>query len=140
MRLCSKIVEALQSRQENFHIQTLCVLRHNTVRASGGDAHPIVSGFLVCIFYNCYLLLGYATRFLLQCRFEVLIPFLLSSQLETSTGSIRPAGFDRSSRCPDEIVRRIRVTVSSTDHRWDGKLLETYDTYHDRFHIAPCSW
>ncbi|RWR73822.1 protein N-terminal asparagine amidohydrolase isoform X4 [Cinnamomum micranthum f. kanehirae] len=101
LRLCSKIVEALQSRQENFHIQTLCVLRHNTVRASGGDAHPI---------------------------------------LETSTGSIRPAGFDRSSRCPDEIVRRIRVTVSSTDHRWDGKLLETYDTYHDRFHIAPCSW
>lgn len=84
MPLCSKIVEALQSRQENFHIQTLCVLRHNTVRASGGDAHPIVSGFMVCIFYNCFLLLGYATRFLLQCRFKVLIPLLmclLSSKL-----------------------------------------------------------
>ncbi|XP_058073412.1 protein N-terminal asparagine amidohydrolase isoform X2 [Magnolia sinica] len=104
--LCSKIIEALQSRREKFQIQTLFVLGHNTKRDSDGNACPLVNGFLV----------------------------------ETSTGSLRPASFDKSSRCPDEIVRRLRVTVSSLDPTWNGRLLETYDTHHDRFHIAPCSW
>lgn len=104
--LCSKIVESLQTRRENFHIQTLCVLGHNTRRDTDGVAYPIANGFLV----------------------------------ETSTGSIKPAIFDRSSRCPDELVRRIRVTVSSLDPQWKGRLLETYDTRNDRFQIAPCSW
>ncbi|XP_077254143.1 protein N-terminal asparagine amidohydrolase family protein isoform X2 [Tasmannia lanceolata] len=106
LALCSEIIEALQNHQERFHIQTLCVLGHNTRIDSGGNACPIFSGFL----------------------------------FETSSGSISPARFDRSSRCPDEIVRRIRVTVSSMDPIWNGKLLETYDTHHDRFQIAPCSW
>uniref|UniRef100_A0A5B7BI45 Protein N-terminal asparagine amidohydrolase n=1 Tax=Davidia involucrata TaxID=16924 RepID=A0A5B7BI45_DAVIN len=60
--------------------------------------------------------------------------------VETSTGSITPASFDRTSRCPDEIVRRIRVTASFEDLSWKGRLLETYDTRTDRFVIAPCSW
>ncbi|KAJ4970339.1 hypothetical protein NE237_003438 [Protea cynaroides] len=104
--LCSKIVEALQQSKENFHIQTVCVLKHNTRRDSDENAYPIFTGFVV----------------------------------ETSTGLVRPATFDRSSRCPDEIVRRVRVTVSSEDPTWSGKLLETYDTHSDQFHIAPCSW
>lgn len=61
-------------------------------------------------------------------------------QVETSTGSAIPASFDRTSRCPDEIVRRIRVTASYEDHSWNGKLLESYDTQTDRFIIAPCCW
>ncbi|KAF8403904.1 hypothetical protein HHK36_012010 [Tetracentron sinense] len=104
--LCKEIVEALQRSPEKFHIQTLCILGHNTRRDSDGNAYPIFNGLLV----------------------------------ETSTGSISPASFDRSSRCPDEIVRRIRVTVSFEDPSWNGKLLETYDTHTDRYQIAPCSW
>ncbi|KDP20390.1 hypothetical protein JCGZ_05273 [Jatropha curcas] len=60
--------------------------------------------------------------------------------VETSTGSLIPASFDRTTRCPDEIVRRIRVSVSYEDPTWNDKLLETYDTQADRFVIAPCSW
>ncbi|KAJ6309763.1 hypothetical protein OIU76_014657 [Salix suchowensis] len=60
--------------------------------------------------------------------------------VKTSTGSVIPASFDRTTRCPDEIVRRIRVSVSYEDPTWNAKLLETYDTQNDRFVIAPCSW
>ncbi|XP_009386019.2 protein N-terminal asparagine amidohydrolase isoform X2 [Musa acuminata AAA Group] len=104
--LCSKLIEALHNSQQKFHLQTLCVLRHNTKLDSCGNACPIVSGFLV----------------------------------DTSSDSIMPASFDRSSRGPDEIVRRIRVSLSSDDSNWKGRLLDTYDTCHDRFEIAPCTW
>lgn len=60
--------------------------------------------------------------------------------VKTSTGSVIPASFDRTTRCPDEIVRRIRISASNEDPTWNGKLLETYDTQNDRFVIAPCSW
>ncbi|KAL6569776.1 hypothetical protein OROMI_014290 [Orobanche minor] len=60
--------------------------------------------------------------------------------VDTSTGSIIPASFNGSSRCPDEIVRRIRVTSASDDPKWTGKLLDTYDTKTDCFVIAPCAW
>ncbi|KAL0425559.1 UNVERIFIED_CONTAM: protein N-terminal asparagine amidohydrolase [Sesamum radiatum] len=60
--------------------------------------------------------------------------------METSTGSITPASFDGTSRCPDEIVRRIRVTAAFEDPSWTGKLLDTYDTRTDHFVIAPCVW
>lgn len=60
--------------------------------------------------------------------------------VETCTGSLNPASFDGTSRCPDEIVRRIRVNSSYQDTSWNGKLLETYDTQTDRFVIAPCRW
>lgn len=104
--LCSKIVEALQNREENFHLQTLCVLGHNTKQDSNGNPVPIISGFLV----------------------------------DTLSGFTVPATFDRTTRCPDEIVRRVRLCVAFKDPRWKGRLLETYDTLHDRFQIAPCSW
>lgn len=60
--------------------------------------------------------------------------------VETATGTVIPASFDRSSRCPDEIVRRIRVSVSYEDSSWNGKLLETYETATDSFRISPCCW
>ncbi|KAE8696819.1 N-terminal asparagine amidohydrolase family protein, putative isoform 2 [Hibiscus syriacus] len=60
--------------------------------------------------------------------------------VETSSGSVFPASFDRTSRCPDEIVRRLRVSASYEDPYWQGKLLDTYDTETDRFIIAPCIW
>ncbi|KAI3444946.1 hypothetical protein Pfo_001611 [Paulownia fortunei] len=60
--------------------------------------------------------------------------------VETSTGSIIPASFDGTSRCPDEIVRRIRVAASFEDPNWTGRLLDTYDTNTDHFVIAPCAW
>ncbi|GMN55339.1 hypothetical protein TIFTF001_024461 [Ficus carica] len=60
--------------------------------------------------------------------------------VDTSTGLVIPAKFDDTSRCPDELVRRIRVTASYEDRRWNGKLLETYDTQTDTFKIAPCRW
>ncbi|XP_054814680.1 protein N-terminal asparagine amidohydrolase isoform X2 [Prosopis cineraria] len=104
--LCAKIVQALCTREETFHLQTSCVLGHNTQRDSYGNAFPIFNGFVV----------------------------------ETLTGRVFPASFDRTSRCPDEIVRRIRVTASFEDPDRNGKLLETYDTKKDRFIIAPCRW
>jgi protein N-terminal asparagine amidohydrolase len=61
-------------------------------------------------------------------------------QMHTSSGLVTPASFDMASRCPDEIVRRIRVSVSSYDPNWKGKLLETYDTHADIFQIAPTCW
>ncbi|KAF3775392.1 N-terminal asparagine amidohydrolase protein [Nymphaea thermarum] len=73
-----------------------------------------------------------------------IVSFLLSSfvlfQVETSTGFIKPASFDRSSRIPDEIVRRLRVSFSFDDPAWNGKLLETYDAREDKFSIASCCW
>ncbi|XP_047940109.1 protein N-terminal asparagine amidohydrolase-like isoform X2 [Salvia hispanica] len=60
--------------------------------------------------------------------------------VETSNGSISPASFDGTSRCPDDIIRRIRVTASFEDPNWRGKLLDTYDTSTDQFVIAPCAW
>ncbi|XP_050284316.1 protein N-terminal asparagine amidohydrolase isoform X10 [Quercus robur] len=104
--LCAKIVEALFTRPENFHVQTLFVLGHNTRRDSEGNAYPIFHGLVV----------------------------------ETSTGLVTPACFDRTSRCPDEIVRKIRVTSAYEDPSWSGKLLETYDTQTDQFRIASCCW
>lgn len=61
-------------------------------------------------------------------------------QVETSSGVVIPATFDMDSRCPDEVVRRIRVSVSSYDPTWQGRLLETYDTQCDVFQIAPACW
>lgn len=60
--------------------------------------------------------------------------------VDTSSGLIIPASFDGTSRCPDETVRRIRVTASFEDPNWNGRLLDTYDTSTDQFVIAPCAW
>ncbi|XP_016649918.1 PREDICTED: protein N-terminal asparagine amidohydrolase-like isoform X2 [Prunus mume] len=67
-------------------------------------------------------------------------PIFNGFMVGTSTRSITPASFDRTSRCPDEIVRRIRVSSSYEDSSWKGKLMETYDTQTDQFKIAPCCW
>lgn len=58
--LCSKIVEVLQKRKERFHLQTLCVLGHNTKQDSSGNVLPIISGFLVSLptlafFLHCWM-------------------------------------------------------------------------------------
>ena len=45
--LCAKIVEALFTRPENFHVQTLFVLGHNTRRDSEGNAYRIFHGLVV---------------------------------------------------------------------------------------------
>ncbi|XP_021887682.1 protein N-terminal asparagine amidohydrolase isoform X2 [Carica papaya] len=44
--LCTKIIESLQKRPENFHIKTLFVLGHNTKWDSQGNAYPIFHGFM----------------------------------------------------------------------------------------------
>ncbi|XP_050387054.1 protein N-terminal asparagine amidohydrolase [Argentina anserina] len=67
-------------------------------------------------------------------------PIFHGFTISTSTGSIIPASFDETSRCPDEIVRRIRVSACYEDSRWKGRLLETYETQTDRFKIVPCCW
>ncbi|XP_016513918.1 protein N-terminal asparagine amidohydrolase isoform X2 [Nicotiana tabacum] len=67
-------------------------------------------------------------------------PIFSGLLVETATGSIFPANFDATTRCPDEVVRRIRVTAAFEDRSWEGRLLETYDTQNDQFVIAPCTW
>ncbi|KAG8485070.1 hypothetical protein CXB51_021219 [Gossypium anomalum] len=66
------------------------------------------------------------------------LPIFNGLLVETSSGTLIPASFDKTSRCPDEIVRRLRVSSSYEDPSWQGKLLDTYDTKADRFIIAPC--
>ncbi|KGN58623.1 protein N-terminal asparagine amidohydrolase [Cucumis sativus] len=104
--LCNKIIGSLWTRPEKFHLQTLCILQHNTRRDSEGNSYPIFNGFAV----------------------------------KTSDGSVFPASFDSTSRCPDEIVRRIRLSSSYEDPSWEGRLLETYETQTDQFRIEPCRW
>ncbi|XP_074325320.1 protein N-terminal asparagine amidohydrolase isoform X1 [Apium graveolens] len=60
--------------------------------------------------------------------------------VEPFTGSVNPASFDKTSRCPDEILRRIRLTASFEDPSCKGRLPETYDTLTDRIIISPFSW
>ncbi|XP_024983483.1 protein N-terminal asparagine amidohydrolase [Cynara cardunculus var. scolymus] len=67
-------------------------------------------------------------------------PIFHGLAVETSCGSVVPASFDRSTRCPDEIIRRIRLGASFKDPGCTGRLLETYETQTDRFVIAPFSW
>ncbi|WOK98113.1 hypothetical protein Cni_G06823 [Canna indica] len=67
-------------------------------------------------------------------------PIISGFLVDTSSGSLIPASFDEGSRGPDEIVRDVRLSLCSEDPNWKGKLLETYNTHHDRFEIAPCSW
>ncbi|KAK8469278.1 hypothetical protein PHAVU_005G039600 [Phaseolus vulgaris] len=67
-------------------------------------------------------------------------PFFNGFVVETASGIVFPAIFDGTSRCPDELVRRIRVSASYEDANWNGKLLETYDCGSDCFKIAPCRW
>ncbi|GAB4832688.1 hypothetical protein Ancab_006703 [Ancistrocladus abbreviatus] len=67
-------------------------------------------------------------------------PIFSGFLVETLTGSVIPASFDKITRCPDELVRRIRVSASFEDPCWRGKLLETYNTQTDQFIIAPCYW
>ncbi|CAA2971321.1 N-terminal asparagine amidohydrolase isoform X2 [Olea europaea subsp. europaea] len=48
-------------------------------------------------------------------REETALPFFNGFMVETSTGSILLTNFDRMSRCPDEVVRRVRVTACFED-------------------------
>ncbi|XP_050235121.1 protein N-terminal asparagine amidohydrolase isoform X2 [Mercurialis annua] len=50
-------------------------------------------------------------------------PIINGFMVETSTGSLIPARFDRTTRGPDEIVRRIRVCASGEDPSWNEILL-----------------
>ncbi|KAL1349196.1 protein N-terminal asparagine amidohydrolase isoform X1 [Arachis duranensis] len=124
--LCTKIVQTLWAREEKFHIRTICVLGHNTRRDSNGNAYPLFNGFVLLVY----------------SKHEVPVCFMSSAgeNVETTSGNIIPASFHTSTRCPDEIVRRIRVSASYEDTSWNGKLIETYDTATDQFQIAPCRW
>ncbi|KAK9058180.1 hypothetical protein SSX86_023020 [Deinandra increscens subsp. villosa] len=67
-------------------------------------------------------------------------PIFHGLAVETSSGSVIPASFDSSTRCPDDIIRRIRLSASFEDPRQTGRLLDTYETQTDRFVITPFSW
>ncbi|TVU08190.1 hypothetical protein EJB05_41581 [Eragrostis curvula] len=117
--LCCKIAEVLHKSHRQFNLRSFCVLENNTTTDSFGNAKPIIGGFVV-------------SDFLSSASITALV--------ETSSGVVTPACFDMNSRCPDEVVRRIRVSVSSYDPVWQGRLLETYDTQCDIFQIAPARW
>lgn len=171
--LCNKIIECLWTRPETFHLQTLCVLHHNTWRDSEGNAYPIFSGFSVSLWFiqfrSVYFLssfrveLWFSSQFTswftsykmisivwvhsvkqikpLERKFNLnVLLFLLVIQVKTSDGSVFPASFDSTSRCPDEVIRRIRLSSSYEDPSLKGRLLETYETHTDQFKIEPCCW
>nr|KAJ0228583.1 hypothetical protein LSAT_V11C100043280 [Lactuca sativa] len=58
--------------------------------------------------------------------------------VEMSNGRVVPGSFDASTRCPDEIIRRIRLGASFGPG--PPRLLDTYQTQTDRFLIPPFSW
>ncbi|KAJ1703426.1 hypothetical protein LUZ63_003205 [Rhynchospora breviuscula] len=68
------------------------------------------------------------------------IPIFGGLLLETSTGQVFPACFENHARSPDEIVRRLLVSVSNDDLNLRGKLLDIYDTRHDIFTIPCVQW
>lgn len=68
------------------------------------------------------------------------VPIFTGFLVETKTGVVIPATFDQTTRSPDEIVRRIRLSASFSNPHWRNKLLETYDTDTDLFIIVPCPW
>ncbi|KAI3419966.1 uncharacterized protein J3R85_012902 [Psidium guajava] len=84
-----------------------------------------------------FFVLGYNTR---RDANGQTYPIVTGFLVETSNGSVFPACFDRTSRCPDEVVRRIRITACNDDPTWTGELLETYHTQDNKFVIAPCCW
>nr|CAB3470884.1 unnamed protein product [Digitaria exilis] len=55
------------------------------------------------------------------------LPVIGGFVVQTSSGVVTPAGFDMNSRCPDEVVRRIRVSVSSYDPAWQGRMPDWAD-------------
>ncbi|KAL8204428.1 hypothetical protein R6Q57_010051 [Mikania cordata] len=67
-------------------------------------------------------------------------PIFHGLAVETSSGLVIPACFDASTRCPDDIIRRIRLSASFEDPRRSGRLLDTYETQTDRFVITPFTW
>lgn len=59
--LCCKLVETLQKRRENFHIQTLFILGHNTKLDSQANTCPIFNGCLVSLLshhFTHFIVLG----------------------------------------------------------------------------------
>jgi Protein N-terminal asparagine amidohydrolase len=60
--------------------------------------------------------------------------------VETRTGLVLPACFENLARSPDEIVRRILVSVSSYNLNIQGKILDIYDTRRDIFTIPCVKW
>ncbi|KAI3683074.1 hypothetical protein L1987_83574 [Smallanthus sonchifolius] len=67
-------------------------------------------------------------------------PIFHGLAVETSSGTVIPASFDGSTRGPDDIIRRIRLSASFEDPRRTGQLLDTYETQTGRFVITPFSW
>ncbi|KAF8021730.1 hypothetical protein BT93_G2008 [Corymbia citriodora subsp. variegata] len=121
-------------------------------RSDGSEIHGEVDGYSLplCIklietllrrrekfHIQTFLVLGHNTR---RDANGLAYPIITGCLVETSNGSVFPACFDRTSRCPDEVVRRIRITACGEDPSWRGKLLETYHTQDDKFIIAPCYW
>ncbi|KVI00653.1 Protein N-terminal asparagine amidohydrolase [Cynara cardunculus var. scolymus] len=51
-------------------------------------------------------------------------PIFHGLAVETSCGSVVPASFDRSTRCPDEIIRRIRLGASFKDPGCTGRSMD----------------
>jgi protein N-terminal asparagine amidohydrolase len=48
--LCCKIVEVLHKSEQQFNLQSFCVLGNNTKTDSYGNARPVVGGFVVSDF------------------------------------------------------------------------------------------
>ncbi|XP_076893124.1 protein N-terminal asparagine amidohydrolase-like [Bidens hawaiensis] len=67
-------------------------------------------------------------------------PIFHGLAVETSSGSVFPASFDASTRCPDDIIRKIRLHASFEDPSRSGRLIDTYETQTDRFVITPFPW
>ncbi|CAH9093831.1 unnamed protein product [Cuscuta europaea] len=63
-------------------------------------------------------------------------PIFSGFLVETATGSIFPATFDKTIY-PDATVRAARLMTSHGTYK---RLLETYETMSDKYVIAPCSW
>uniref|UniRef100_K3XY95 Protein N-terminal asparagine amidohydrolase n=1 Tax=Setaria italica TaxID=4555 RepID=K3XY95_SETIT len=55
------------------------------------------------------------------------LPVIGGFVVQTSSGVVMPASFDMNSRCPDEVVRRIRVSVCSYDPTWQGRMPDWAD-------------
>ncbi|KAJ6835926.1 protein N-terminal asparagine amidohydrolase isoform X2 [Iris pallida] len=117
---------------------------HEPTRKPGGFSLPLCSNIIETMqnrqekfHIRTLCILGHNTRYTSN---GIPLPIISGFLVDTTSGLVIPASFNRRSRCPDEVVRRVRVSVSYEDPSWKGRLLETYDTRHDIFQIAPCTW
>ncbi|KAL3685082.1 hypothetical protein R1sor_003104 [Riccia sorocarpa] len=67
-------------------------------------------------------------------------PVISGLVVDTESGAVMPARFERGARGPDSTVRKICSTTALSDPSWEPSLLSPYQTHTDSFIIKASKW